>query len=263
MDSVRVAIDSGAGYELVGRLETPTGAAPRATLIYANCFTCIKDLKCARRVSHRLVTHGFGVLRFDYSGIGESGGRFEDVTFSRKVQDVAAAAAYLRQLQQGPVALMGHSLGGLVAIFAAREIESVRLVATINAPAEAHHLADQIERRAPHVHAAGPAELSFAGGKSVRVGSPLVRDLRAQDSRAALARLNRPLLIFHAVDDEIVPLAAGRRLFAHAGEQASLVLIPDADHLLVRHPRHANFVADVTGSWLRNLDSQAPTVPRA
>ena len=55
---------------------------------------------------------GFGVLRFDFTGLGASEGEFANTNFSSNVDDIVAAAAWLREQHQAPQLLIGHSLGG-------------------------------------------------------------------------------------------------------------------------------------------------------
>ena len=64
-------------------------------------------------------TSGHACLRFDYSGHGESGGRFEDGTISRWLEE---AEAVLRGFTQGPQILVGSSMGGWIALLLARRL---------------------------------------------------------------------------------------------------------------------------------------------
>lgn len=69
---------------LAGRLDTPDHN-PRAWSIFAHCFTCSKDSKAAAYISRALARAGFGVLRFDFTGLGGSGGDFANTHFSSNV----------------------------------------------------------------------------------------------------------------------------------------------------------------------------------
>src|SRR5438477_1616348 len=71
--------------------------------------------------------HGRACVRFDYSGHGESGGRFEDGTIGRWLDD---ALAVIEAATAGPSILVGSSMGGWIALLAAR-----RLAGTAKAPA--------------------------------------------------------------------------------------------------------------------------------
>src|SRR3546814_10415179 len=84
--------DGPRGYRLAGRLELPDGK-PQGWAIFAHCFTCGKDSLAATRVARALAARGIGVLRFDFAGLGNSGGRFSDATFAADVADLVAAGS--------------------------------------------------------------------------------------------------------------------------------------------------------------------------
>ncbi|MFO7608039.1 MAG: alpha/beta fold hydrolase, partial [Candidatus Krumholzibacteriia bacterium] len=96
---------------LDGALEEPAGDV-RGTALFAHCFTCGKDVIAASRIARALAGHGFAVLRFDFTGLGNSDGDFANTDFSSNVEDLAAAADALREDGRAPVLLVGHSLGG-------------------------------------------------------------------------------------------------------------------------------------------------------
>ena len=85
---------------------------PRAFALFAHCFTCSKDVKAASRIAATLTDLGLGLLRFDFTGLGGSEGEFANTNFSSNVDDLVAAAAWLREHHTGPQLLVGHSLGG-------------------------------------------------------------------------------------------------------------------------------------------------------
>ena len=91
MPHQRVRFPGSQGTELVGRLEGPEGE-PVAYALVAHCFTCSKDLKSAGVLCRELIDRGFAVLRFDFTGLGESAGDFADTNFSSNVLDLLAAA---------------------------------------------------------------------------------------------------------------------------------------------------------------------------
>jgi pimeloyl-ACP methyl ester carboxylesterase len=60
--------------------------------------------------------HGRTLLRFDYSGAGSSGGRFEEGTFALWIEE---ALALLDTLTDGPMVLVGSSMGAWIALHVA------------------------------------------------------------------------------------------------------------------------------------------------
>src|SRR2546422_2419217 len=111
------------GIELAAILDSPDNAAASYAIL-CHCFTCSKDLKAYRNIDLSLTASGIGVLRFDFRGIGESGGDFSDTNFTTTVEDVLSASDFLAGNYKAPKLIIGHSLGGLAAIAAARKIPS-------------------------------------------------------------------------------------------------------------------------------------------
>ena len=95
MQNQRISFDNDRGEKLSGLLNFPAGE-PRAFALFAHCFTCTKNLKGATNISRSLTDAGIAVLRFDFTGLGQSEGDFADSNFSSNVSDLLAAARYWR-----------------------------------------------------------------------------------------------------------------------------------------------------------------------
>ena len=87
----------------------------------------------AVRIAMALWLREFAVFRFDFTGLGDSGGDFANTTFSSNIDDLVAAADYLRQSRDAPYVLIGHSLVGAAVLAAAHRIPGARAVCTIAA----------------------------------------------------------------------------------------------------------------------------------
>lgn len=236
----------GAEAELAGRIDHPRGA-PRGWALFAHCFTCGKDLAAARRIAEALAQRGFGVLRFDFTGLGQSEGEFADTTFSSNVADLVAAADFLRREHAAPTVLIGHSLGGAAVIAAAQAIEEVRAVATLGAPYRPAHVKHLIEGQAPDLREGGEARVKI-GPRSFTLRAGFLADLEEQNQPERIAELRRALLILHAPGDAIVPVDEARKIYEAARHPKSFVSLDDADHLLSR-PADAEYAAEVIAAW--------------
>ena len=94
MPNIKVQFPNAAGQMLSGILDLPA-AAPHAYALFAHCFTCSKNLRAANSISRAMTDAGLGVLRFDFTGLGQSEGEFADSNFSGNVSDLLAAASFL------------------------------------------------------------------------------------------------------------------------------------------------------------------------
>ncbi|WP_434812388.1 bifunctional alpha/beta hydrolase/OsmC family protein [Microbacterium sp. bgisy189] len=234
------------GHTLAGRLESPP-ATPVAYALFAHCFTCGKDSVAAARISRALTEHGIAVLRFDFTGLGQSGGEFADTTFTSNVGDLIAAADHLRVHYAAPSLLIGHSLGGAAVLAAASRIPEVTAVATIGAPADPRHVLRFVDGHTAEIAATGSAWVDL-GGRPFRVGNDLLRDLADQQQRGAINQLDAALLVMHSPVDRIVPVENAREIFDSAPHPKSFVALDGADHLLTAR-RDAEFAAGVIGAW--------------
>ena len=137
--SERVEFSGAQGDKLAARLDRPVGK-PRAFALFAHCFTCGKSLKVIRRISEQLTAEGISLLRFDFTGLGQSEGEFAETTFTSNLGDLTAAADFLAREHEAPAIIAGHSLGGAAVLAAAERINGVRCVATIAAPSAPAHV---------------------------------------------------------------------------------------------------------------------------
>jgi pimeloyl-ACP methyl ester carboxylesterase len=235
------------GYRLSGRLIEPEGA-PRGWAIFSHCFTCGKDSLAATRVTRALAAHGIGVLRFDFAGLGSSGGSFGDSNFAADVGDLVAAAQAMTAAGKPPSLLIGHSLGGAAALMAAGELPEVRAIVTIGAPFDLAHVLRLFDPSGlERVETEGEAEVNL-GGRPFVVRKSLVDGLRQHDLRARIAALQRPLLVMHAPGDDTVAIDNATHIFAAARHPKSFVSLDDADHLLTRQA-DADYVGGLITAW--------------
>jgi putative redox protein len=235
------------GRLLSGRLEVPAGTA-RAWALFAHCFTCGKDNIAATRIGRALAASGIGTLRFDFTGLGASGGTFGRSGFSADVGDIAAAAGAMAKAGMAPSLLIGHSFGGAAILAAAARVGSARAVATIAAPFEVDHLLHQFsDAGLARIEAEGEAEVSLAG-RPFRVSRGFIEDLRGRDPEAVIASLGRALLVLHSPLDATVGIGNATRIFAAARHPKSFVSLDRADHLLSRRAE-SDYAASVIAAW--------------
>ncbi len=257
----KVRFPGSLGGELVGRLERPDGE-PHAYVLFAHCFTCGKDIKAAGWIGRALVERGFGVLRFDFTGLGESEGDFADTDFHSNLDDLVAAGDFLRGRYRAPAVLVGHSLGGAAVIAAASAFPEAVAVATIGAPADTAHLRGTLAATAPELAEKGVAEVDLGGVRKVRVGRELFDDLAEDHLSHTLEALGKALLIFHSPVDTVVGIDHAERLFVAAKHPKSFVSLDRAHHLLWDE-RDARWAAEVLAAWAgRYVEGAEASLPR-
>lgn len=248
MRTERFTFQGSGDAPLAARLDLPQGR-PRATAVFAHCFTCSKDSLAAARITRALVAAGVGVLRFDFTGLGSSGGDFANTDFSSNVDDLVRAADSLGERFDAPRVLVGHSLGGTAALATAARLPEVAAVVTINAPFDPAHVLGLFPPGARSALERGEEKVAVEiGGRHFRIRRQFLVDAGSHDLGQAIRSLGRPLLVFHAPTDDLVSVDNARRIFDAARHPKSFVSLPGADHLLTRRADSA-YVADVVAAW--------------
>ena len=236
------------GNTLSGALEVPEDGRSRGVALFAHCFSCGKNVLAASRVSRDLRNRGFKVLRFDFTGLGESEGDFADTNFSTNVDDLRFAIDAMRKQNMAPEILIGHSLGGAAVLYLADEIEEVKLVATIGAPSEAKHVVHLFDEPAlQQIKETGKAEVSL-GGRPFTIKKQFLDDVTETSVLKKLALSRKPLLICHSPIDGVVGIENAEKIYHAAKHPKSFVSLDGADHLLSEKD-DAEFVAAVIASW--------------
>ena len=244
--SHRIEFDNRRGQSLAGRLELPP-TEPRAFALFAHCFTCGKDVAAATRISRALAAKGFGVLRFDFTGLGNSGGDFANQNFSSNVDDLVAAAEWLRANHGAPRLLVGHSLGGAAVLVGAARLPDVEAVVTIGAPSHPEHVTHLLQGSLETIRSEGSAQVQLAG-RPFTIQSQFLDDLEQQEVRGTLKTLGKATLILHSPQDELVHIDHARKLYAQLEHPKSFVSLDSADHLLTSKA-DSQYVADVISAW--------------
>ncbi len=244
--SEKTGFEGSQGDELAASLELPADE-PVAYALFAHCFTCSKDTFAASRISRALTDHGIAVLRFDFTGLGSSGGDFANTGFSSNVEDLVRAAGHLRETHAAPTLLIGHSLGGAAVLMAASRIPEAAAVATIAAPFDPVHVTELFADSVDRIEREGSGEVEI-GGRRFTIRREFLADASEQNMTDALAGLARPLIVFHSPLDDQVGVDNARRIFEGAKHPKSFVSLDDADHLLTRRS-DASYVADILAAW--------------
>jgi len=235
------------GQQLSGRLELPADQKPHNFALFAHCFTCNKNLGAVRNISRALSAAGYAVLRFDFTGLGESDGEFAETNFSGNVEDLIAASDYLTKNHKAPTLLVGHSLGGAAAIFAASKIESIKAVATIGAPSNPVHVTHLLKSSLEEIETQGRSVVNI-GGRDFTIKKQFLEDLRTKSLPDVAENLRKALLVMHSPQDTIVGIKNAEEIYIAARHPKSFVSLDGADHLLMRR-EDSEYAGRVIAGW--------------
>lgn len=249
MKSTRLHIKNKNGLQLQAYLELPANQKPNYFAIFAHCFTCSSTLTAVKNISRSLTTHGFGVLRFDFTGLGRSEGEFTDSHFSANVDDLIAVNNYLTKNYSAPSLLVGHSLGGAAVIVAAYKLANIKAVATIGAPSTASHVTHLFTHDISSIPEKGNVEVNI-GGRPFKINKEFAEDFSKTDLPKITKELRKPILILHSPIDTIVGVDNAQELYLNAHHPKSFVSLDQADHLLT-NPTDSIYAGNVIGTWVQ------------
>ncbi len=247
MSLSKITFSNAQGQTLSGRLELPADQHPHNFALFAHCFTCTKNLSAVRNISRALTSQGFGVLRFDFTGLGESEGDFEDTNFSGNVEDLIAAANYLSQHYKAPSLLVGHSLGGAAAIFAASQIDTIKAVATVGAPSNPIHVQHLLKSSINEIETTGQAIVHLSG-RDFTIKKQFIDDLETKSLPDTVKHLGKAILVLHSPQDTTVGIKNAEEIYRAARHPKSFVSLDGADHLLM-NKEDSLYTGNVIARW--------------
>ena len=256
MRSQKIEFQNENGLTLSARLEFPPDSKPYAFAIFAHVFTGNKSLSATRHISRALTQNGIGVLRFDFTGLGESEGDFADTNFSSNVDDLLSASKYLEDHYEAPKILVGHSLGGAAVIFAASQLENIEAVVTVGAPSEPVHVTHLLKDKIEDIEEKGVANVSI-GGRNFTIKKQFLDDLQSKNMFEILRKLKKPILVLHSPQDSVVGIENAAKIYKASFHPKSFVSLDGADHMLTRK-KDAAYVGELAASWVQRYVPEPP-----
>jgi pimeloyl-ACP methyl ester carboxylesterase len=225
----RVLFPNARGDTLSGVLHHPDSTIARGAVILCHGMESNKESEKLVLLSRQLALKGILTLRFDFAYVGESSGKFEDITYSGEVEDLQAAYSLVQARHAGKIAILGSSMGGTVALLFASQEPRVAGLVTVAAPLHP----EQFPRRI-----LTPAQLEqwrnrgFTVYNGQRINAALLRDLESIDVCKAVERIACPVLVIHGDGDGIVPVEEAYELHALLTSGKKLSILAGADHRL-------------------------------
>jgi len=249
MSTTKVKFTNAKGYQLSAKIDLPLKKNPFPFVIFAHVFTGNKNLIASKHISRALTLNGFGVMRFDFTGLGESEGDFEDTNFTSNVADLLAASEYLKKKYMAPAVIVGHSLGGAAALFAAKQMNHIKAVVTIGAPSYPEHVSHLLKDKKEEIEKNGCARVSI-GGREFTIKKQFLDDLQGQENIPVIKNLGKALLVMHSPQDKIVGIENAANIYKLAKHPKSYITLDGADHMLTIK-EDAHYAGNVIASWVK------------
>ena len=245
-----------AGHKIVGVLATPSAGTASAkgndaVAVLCHGFLSQKNSATNKALTALLVPQRIATFRFDFFGHGESEGPFEEITISGAVSQAISALEFMCSKGYRRLGLVGSSFGGLVAILAGSRHPGVSALA-LKCPVSdfAEMLRGEFDKKVmAKWRATGTIPNVAGGGGHIRLPFSFYEECTRSDAYQAAGAVTVPTLIIHGDADEYVPIAQSRRLAASLSGQASLLVLPGADHFF-SNPAHFREMTALIGQWM-------------
>jgi len=240
------------GYALAATLDYPEGIEPLEYAVMSHCFTCTRQTITTARLSRGLASTGIAILRFDFTGLGDSEGVFAETHFRSMIEDIVCASEFLSKHYKSPTLLLGHSMGGTASLAASQlsntTLRTVQRVVTLASPAYPAHVLHHFGSAMPLLEQGEDAEISVAG-RTYPVKPSFVEDVESYDMSKHMADFNLDVLAARAGKDELVGAEAAEQILAYTLGDRCLVDIDGADHLFSNRD-HAAQLEQAVLNWL-------------
>ena len=221
------------GCRMSGILHLPGKANPPC-VVASHGLLSSKSSEKYIALGEKLAGEGMAMLRFDFRGIGDSEGKIEDDTVSRRIADLGSAILFVRShpALNGQIGLVGSSLGSYVSLL---RVPKEREIGALVIWATPFHL-DDLGSKKGDEDDPPPAEA-------------FLKDLPKHHLLPLLPKISNCLVI-HGEQDELVPVDQAWEIFHSLGSPKEIHVIEGADHRLT-DPAHRQRAIDLTTDWFK------------
>jgi len=252
--TIKCNFSNSRGFILDARLDLPVdfdSNKVNAFIVFCHCFTCTKETITTFRLSRLLAEQGYGVLRFDFTGLGNSEGDFASSNFSTTQDDLNSAIDFLKINYQPPAFLMGHSLGGTTALSVAQDHDTIKGVVTVASPSDPEHVLHHFGHALTLLEQNIPASFKVAG-QYYELEPGFIDDVRNTDMQSRLLQLDKPVLVFNIENDALVGESNAKEIQQWAKGDVELINLEHTDHLL-SNKQASVAVAEYIINWINTI----------
>ncbi len=236
------------GSLLSANLEFPLEIPPLQYVIVSHCFTCNKQTITTARLSRGLAQAGMAVLRFDFTGLGDSEGDFANTHFSSMVKDLECAADWLSKHYQPVQLMIGHSMGGTASLAASQaksaSLSQLKKIITLASPANPDHVLHHFGSAMDELLRGNKAQIEVAG-QLYPVTPEFVKDVQSYDMKQQMQACETPIMAVRAGNDGLIGPQAAEAILQYTSAQTHLCQIDGADHLFSERAHAALVLSEV------------------
>ncbi len=237
------------GKILTVSIDLPANGNPTAFGIFIHGFSSHDDLAAASNIRQSLLLEGLGIATFNIAEPSDNGFTFD---FSSMVSDIELIANFMDEKYAAPEILVGHGLGGTLALLAVNQISSVKAIAIVGAPVSAAQIELLIK------NAIGKANhTEQISARHNNIEHPLSETLAKINFAKVIKQLKRALLILHSPQDKVIDIENAAFIYQAARHPKSYISLNGADHFLAQ-AEDAQYAGNLIATWSKRYISSKP-----
>lgn len=242
--------------KLVGIIHKPNGKGIFPAVIICHGYGSNKDKKLRIELANYLCKKGFITFRFDFSGCGESEGKFKDQTHTQYINDLKSAIDFIssvKNIDKNKIGVTGHSKGGLIAILTASMDKRIKALVPVSAPIEYKEIYE-------NVYKIDIAKWKRTGyliddeGRKLRYNYYLDLMKYNKSIKKIIRKIKCPIILVHGEKDEIVPVHQAKDIMRYFNKPKELKILKGVPHKF-RNSKHINqlikIISDFFVKWLK------------
>ena len=247
----QIVFNNHVGEELAGTLDEPSDFNGKGVVL-GHCFTCSRHTRILSDLSQVLAGIGYIVLRFDFSGNGQSDGDFRESTYSKQIRELQCAMEYIKDKGARDIILAGHSMGGTVALLTAAQADGISAVIGL-AVGSTLMYPDRLLTEPQKAELGEKGETAFSSrGRELTITREFFDDAGRFDLVRAVADIRCPILLIYGGQDTIITPDSSRILSAPNPSNTELITIKNADHMFTADEDRRTAIYYVI-QWVRRL----------
>ena len=222
-------------------------------VIVCHGFAGTKENNSIKQLCEDLEDSDINAFRFDFSGSGESGGKYIDSTTTKEISDLRSVVDYFDK-QGFAVGLIGHSRGGMKSLLEASDDQRIRLVISIAGMAYPKRFLERMIFPSQKEKIL-EGKMFYWGeekrGKKYPVTPEKVTDLESYNPLIAVKKITCPILFIHGDKDRTILLEEGEDLYKKANKPKYIKIFRNANHNFT-NPEHLKVMIKFIINWVKN-----------
>lgn len=230
MSETKVSIKNEFGEKLIGIETIPEIKKDKyPTVILVHGFATGKDMESIfSGLLKNLITDGFLVYRFDFSGCGESEGDYSKTSLSKLKSDLERMINFVKsqpKVDSSKIGILAQSTGTAVTVALAPKVNCIILSGSIS-----HYKEVMAKIFGSGYNPTGISARTKANGTITKIGPQFWEDMENYNLLESVKKIHCPILFIHGAEDEKVPVSEMEAYFESANEPKKKIIIEGSSH---------------------------------